>query len=155
MDRFRTVALPLLSLIVIGAAVAALRASDRVAVYARIDKVVLTPDSAMPQTVQVFGVFSLAKANDPNAYEPPARGYLYFTLAGDEALVRREWADLKSVAGTRQIVAFGSRYDFRARLRAEKDPPASPDAYKTGTGVTKVNGQTDYPPVKGLVDFKD
>ena len=155
MHRFRTVALPLFSLIVIGAAAAALCASDRVAVYARIDKVVLVPDSASPQTVQIYGVFSLAKANDPNAYERPAKGYLYFTLAGNEALARREWADMKTVAGTRQIVAFGSRYDFRPRLRAEKDPPADPDAYKTNTGLTRVNGQTDYPPVKGLLDFRN
>lgn len=155
MRIFRFVAAPLLSLIVVGAAAAALSASDRVAVYARVDKVVFAPDAASPQTVQVFGVFSLAKANDPNAYEPPAKGYLYFTLAGDEALARREWADMKAVAGTRQIVAFGARYDFRPRLRAEKDPPADPDGYKTGTGLTKVSGKTDYPPVKGLLDFRN
>lgn len=155
MRTIRSVAVPLLSLIVIGVAVTALRASDRVAVYARIDKVVLAPETGAPQTVQVFGVFSLAKPNDPNAYEPPAKGYLYFTLAGDESLARREWADMKAVAGTRQIVAFGTRYGFQPRLRAEKDPPSNPDAYKTGTGLTKVNGNTDYPPVKGLVDFRN
>jgi len=155
MRTLRFAALPLLSLIAFAGAVVALRASDRVAVYARVDKVVFAPEGSSPQTVQVFGVFSLAKANDPNAYEPPAKGYLYFTLAGDETLARREWADLKSVAGTRQVVAFGTRYGFQPRLRAEKDPPANPDAYKTGTGVTKVNGNTDYPPVKGLVDFRN
>ncbi len=155
MRRFRFVALPLLSLMVIGVAAAALRASDRVSVYARIDNVVLGPESASPQTIQVFGVFSLAKANNPNDYEPPAKGYLFFKLAGDETLARREWADMKAVAGTRQIVAFGSRYELRPRLRAEKDPPSDPDAYTTGTGLTKVNGRTDYPPVKGLVDFRN
>ena len=40
----------------------------------------------------------------------PERGYLYFVADKDkEAVSRREWADLKRVAGTGQCVALGSR----------------------------------------------
>src|SRR5215471_13819027 len=98
MRRLRFVGLGMAGL-VIAAAAAALHASDRVAVYARVDRVVLAPDADAPRTIQVFGVFSVAQPNNPNDYAPPARGYLYFTLGGDEALARREWADLKQMAG--------------------------------------------------------
>lgn len=53
-------------------------ASDPTAVYARVDKVVLEPNPDSPATIQVWGVFSLARPNDRNDYLPPARGYLYF-----------------------------------------------------------------------------
>ena len=110
MRRIRFVALPLLSLMVIGAAAAALRASDRVSVYARIDKVVLGPESASSQTIQVFGVFSLAKANNPNDYEPVQRGYMYYTLTpGKEELSKREWNDLKSVAELSELAEDAGR----------------------------------------------
>jgi hypothetical protein len=52
-------------------------------------------------------------------------------------------------------VSFGSRYDLRARLRTADEPPASPDPYVVSMGLTKVNGRTDYAPVRALVDFKD
>jgi hypothetical protein len=136
-------------------AAVALQASDRVAVYAKVDRVVLAPDASAPKTIQVFGVFSVAKPGNPNDYQAPAKGYLYFTLAGDDALARREWADLKAVAGTGQIVALGNRYSMRARVRGEKDAPASPDAYTTDVGLTKIEGRTDYAPIKALIDFRD
>src|SRR5215204_6103008 len=132
MQRIRLVAVSLAGLAVFAAA--SLHASDRVAVYARVDKVVFVPDAAAPQTVQVFGVFSVARPDDPNSYQPAARGYLYFTIAGDERQVRREWNDLKDVAGTGQIVAFGQRQTLKLRVRADKDAPADPDTYVTSTG---------------------
>jgi hypothetical protein len=154
MPRFHLVALPLAGLI-IGSAAAALNASDRVAVYARVDRVVMAPDDNSPRTIQVFGVFSVAKPDNPNDYEPPARGYLFFTLAGDERLIRREWADLKTIAGTQQIVALGNRYSMKPRVRAEKDAPSGPDPYLTDAGLTKINGRTDYAPIRALIDFRD
>ena len=68
-------------LLVFAGSVALAQASDPTAVYARVDKVVLEPNANSPETIQVWGVFSLAKSNDRNAYLPPARGYLYFKLA--------------------------------------------------------------------------
>jgi hypothetical protein len=139
----------------LGEAAAALPASDPVAVYARVDRVVLAPDTVAPKTIQVFGVFSVATSDDRNTYEPPARGYLYFTLAGEAALARREWADLKAIAGKRQIVALGNRYTTKLRVRAETDPPADPDPYMTDAGLTKITGRTDYEPIRALLDSRD
>jgi len=153
MHRVRLVASSLACLVVFSAA-AALSASDRVAVYARIDKVVFAPDPAAPTTVQVFGAFSIARTTNPNDYEPAARGYLYFTLSGDERQVRREWNDLKEVAGTGQIVAFGERRKLTARVRPDNEPPSSPDTYTTGSGVYKINGRTDYAPIRALADIR-
>ena len=115
----------------------------------------LEPNAASPQTIQIWGVFSMAKPNDRNHYLQPARGYLYFKLGGNEEAARKEWADLKEVAGTRQIVAFGSRYDPPARLRKADERPASPDRYSTNIGLQKVSGRTDYAPVRALLDYKD
>ena len=141
-------------LLVFAVSVALAQASDPTAVYARVDKVVLEPNANSPETIQVWGVFSLAKSNDRNAYLPPARGYLYFKLAYNQVVARKEWADLKEVAGTGQIVAFGSR-DDPARLRKADERPEGPDYYSTNIGLQKVSANTDYAPVRALVDYKD
>jgi len=130
-------------------------ASDPMAVYARVDKVVLEPNTDSPRMIQVWGVFAMAKPDDRNDYLAPARGYLYLTLAGDSRTVRAEWEDLKQVAGTGQIVAFASRYELKARLRQADERPASPDAYSVNFGLTKVRGRTDYAPIRALAAFKN
>jgi hypothetical protein len=128
------------------------RASDRVAVYAKVDRVVLEPNGDAPNTIQIWGVFSVAQKNDPNDYLPASKGYLYYALAGNVDVVRREWADLKSVAGTGEFVAFGSRWEGVPRVRQSTEAPANPDRYSINTGVTKVRGRTDYAPIRALVD---
>jgi hypothetical protein len=129
-------------------------ASDPTAVYARIDRVVLEPNADAPQAMQVWGVFAMAKPDDRNDYLPPARGYLYFSLTGGGQAARAEAADLKQVAGTGQIVSFGSRYGLKARLRPSDEHPANPDAYSVNIGLTKVRGRTDYAPIRELTEFK-
>ena len=137
----------------IGAAARLAQASDRVAVYARVDRVVLQPNAGAPDTIQVFGTFSIAERNNPNDYRPAARGYLYYRLPAKRDAARREWADLAAMAGTGQIVAFGSRWDGVPRLRPATEPPTKPDPYSVNTGVTKVSGKTDYAPIRALLDF--
>jgi hypothetical protein len=138
------------------AAVAVPSASDRVAVYARVDRVVLEPNDVAPATIQVWGVFSLANVSHGSMtdYHPAARGYLYYRVRDNQALVRREWADLKQVAGTGQIVAFGSRWDDAPRLRHAGDTPAAPDVYTINIGLTKISGRTDYAPIHAIIAFK-
>jgi hypothetical protein len=150
-------AIPLLAkaLLVVAANVALAHASDFTAVYARVDKVVLEPNPESPEAIQVWGVFSMAKPNDRNDYLPAARGYLYFKLARNQEAARKEWADLKEVAGTGQVVALGSRYDPQARLRKADERPDKPDPYSTNIGLQKVRGRTDYPPVRALLDYRD
>jgi hypothetical protein len=130
-----------------------LSASDRTAVYARIDKVVLEPTADAPQRAQVWGVFAMAKPNDMNDYLPPARGYLYFALAANPQAAQKEWADLQSVAGTNQIVGFGSRWELKARVRPADEKPEKADAYALGIGVTKIR-RTDYAPIRALLDAR-
>jgi hypothetical protein len=142
-----------LTALAISVAVAAMSASDRTAVYARIDKVVLEPTAEAPQRVQVWGVFAMAKPNDMNDYLPPARGYLYFALAANPQAAQKEWADLQSVAGTNQIVGFGSRWELKARVRNADQKPDKADPYAMGIGVTKIR-RTDYAPVKALLDAR-
>jgi hypothetical protein len=130
-------------------------ASDRTGVYARVDKVVFEPSAAAPQTVQVWGVFSIAEPTNKDDYRPPARGYLYLKLPDDRAAALaavREWTDLKSVAGTGQVVSFGTRRETRVRVRGANDRPSNPDRYTVNVGVNRIPTNTDYPPVRGLLE---
>src|SRR5262245_31964396 len=128
-------------------------ASDRVAVYGKIDRVVLEPSSESPTAIQVWGVFSVAQRNNPNDYQPAARGYLYYSLGNKPDLARREWADLKTIAGTGQVVAFGLRWDGVPQLRQANEPPARPDPYTVNAGLTKIHGRTEYAPIRALIEF--
>lgn len=132
-------------------------ASDRTGVYAKVDKVVFKPSAEAPQTVQVWGVFSVAVKTNPDDYQPPARGYLYFKLPNGRAAAaaaRTEWADLKSVAGTGQVVSFGTRRDLQARVRPETEGPSRPDTYAINVGVTRIRRNTDYAPVRVLIESR-
>lgn len=135
-------------------ATASLSASDRVAVYGKIDRVVLQPSAEAADTIQVFGVFSVAIQRDMDAYQPARRGYLYYRAPSDKQTARREWNDLRQVAGTNQIVAFGLRWETTPTVRANNDAPVNPDPYTLNAGVVKVAGRTDYAPVRAIVEFK-
>jgi len=78
---------------------------------------VLEPNATSPQTIQVWGVFSMAKPTTETLFAAGPRLSLFQARAGNEEAARKEWADLKEVAATGQIVAFGSRYDPPPRLR--------------------------------------
>jgi len=84
-------------------------------------------------------------------YHDAERGYLYFKLRpGDETVCQKEWADLKSVAGTGEIVAFGSRNPANAiTLRKADAKVENPDVYPKGWGMNKVNVR-DYSPINQL-----
>jgi hypothetical protein len=135
--------------LVLATGIPLLHASDPTGVYAKIDRIVIDNDSA-----QIWGVFAVAKPDDRNYYLPPARGYLYFKTGPNAEMTRKEWNDLKQVAGTGEIVAFGRR-PFTALIRKPAEKPANPDTYTVNTGVTRVRGKTDYEPVRTLLDFKD
>jgi hypothetical protein len=131
------------------------RASDPTGIYAFVDRVVFEPSEAAPERLQVWGGFALAKSDNRNDYHDAQRGYLYFTLhPGDEAIGKKEWADLKSVAGTRQIVAFGSRQQ-EPKLRKPDAKAENPDVYpKSWGGIMKIP-QRDYAPINQLVKLMD
>jgi hypothetical protein len=157
-----------LILLILLVATAQFSASGSVSIYALINKVVLEPDETAPERIQIWGAFTLAEGNQTLT---PQRGYLYFTLpinAAQRAIIVKEWADLKAVAGTGQAVAFGqvgyigkfadelisrpagmppylvvptnqSNYAAsRNIVRPEDQAVASPDIYITNVGVVKL-----------------
>ena len=130
-------------LIVLGACAlttVTLRASDMVGVYGVIEKVVLEPADAAPQRIQIWGAFALSDGQRGSNYGPAQRGYLYYTCpAGQEAICRREWEDLKTVAGKNTGVGFGARHKATGRIRKADDKPASPDAYPIERGVMRLS----------------
>jgi hypothetical protein len=74
---------------------------------------------------------------------------------GNEQLARREWEDLKSIAGSRQVVGLGSVWSGSARVRVRKsdEEAKSPDDYPLGNGLVKINA--DQPRAKALLEYKD
>ena len=143
------------------------KASDSVGIYVLVEKVVMEPNEDKPERIQVWGVFSLAKQAEVkdgkwDEYGAPVRGYMYFSLAkgdkGEGEACRKEWADLKSVAGKNECIGFGRRwtviggrakiYDGTVRKVTEK--PDKPDIYPIGWGLHKLKEDTDYEPVKRL-----
>jgi hypothetical protein len=128
------------------------QASDPIAVYAVIDKVVMEPNAENPERIQIWGVFALAIPNNANDYQPPQRGYLYFRLPAAGNVARAEWNDLKTMAGTGKAVAFGSRWTRHAQVRKPDQKVENPDSYDFGTGVVKLRSDTEYAPVKSLLE---
>jgi len=127
------------------------RASDPVGIYALVDKVVLEPNDKAPERAQIWGAFSLAEGRG-DGYSQPKRGYLYYKLNADKPEVsKKEWADLKSVAGTDEVVAFGGRYTEKGEIRKADDKPKNPDAYPLGFGLQKIReNHWNAGPVKAL-----
>ena len=92
-----------------------LMASGPVGVYAVLEKVVFEPNEANAERIQLWGAFAFVDGGISvnAATDKPQRGYLYFTMpaSASEAemkIARTEWSDLKAVAGTGQVVAFGN-----------------------------------------------
>jgi hypothetical protein len=127
------------------AATVILGGSVPVGVYAIVEKVVLEPNDAHPQRIQIWGAFSLAERTRSARFGPAQRGYLYYNCPeGQETICRNEWSDIKSTAGTGQLLAFGDRNRPTDRVRAADEKPTSPSAYPIQMGVFKM-GSGDGP----------
>ena len=125
-----------------------LRASDFVWVYTVVEKVVLEPSDTAPQRIQIWGAFALSDRKSGSTYGPAERGYLYYTCpAGQETVCRKEWNDLKAVAGKDIGVGFGQRYKDTGRIRQGDDKPESPDLYPIDRGVVRLSAGHDSLPV--------
>jgi hypothetical protein len=153
---------------------AAPRASGPVGIYGIVERVVFEPSEQAAERIQVWGVFALVDGGTdaPLGTTPPTRGYLYFKLptefgghaTGDVKTVRREWNDLKAVAGTGQAIAFGAwgyigrfedphrggqTYFYEnvprggqqtdLRVHASATAPGTPVTYQTNAGVIKLS----------------
>jgi len=125
-----------------------LKASDPVGIYALVEKVVMEPNDGSPQRIQVWGAFAFSDDQHGDGYGVPQRGYLYFTLLqGKEEICKKEWADLKAVAGTGQGVGFGRRYQPKGRVRKANEKPENPETYPIGFGMQKMGSMHNQPGV--------
>ena len=134
--------------VVLGAVEA--RASDPVGVYCIVEKVVFEPSEANATRVQVWGAFALSDGRSGEGYLPAQYGYMYFSIATVlEQAGRAEWMDLKKVAATGDVIAFGGRYLANGRIRKAADKPGAPDAYPIHRGLTRLAGNAPNSPVNG------
>lgn len=138
-------------LVVLGACLVttvALRASDFVGVYAVVEKVVLEPSEAAPERIQIRGAFAFSDGKRGSGYGDAQRGYLYYSCpAAQLTLCRKEWADLRTVAGKNIGVGFGGRYIATGRVRKADEVPASPDVYPIERGITRLSADHESLPV--------
>ena len=112
-------------------------ASDPMGVYCIVDKVVYEPTDC-PERAQVWGACALASTRDWR-FDAASKGYFYYSIpTGQESVVRAEWTDIRSVAGTGQVVGFGRRYYPVGRFRVAGDKPGSPDPHPIHMGVLKL-----------------
>src|SRR5260221_8970660 len=133
------------------------QASGPIAVYAKVERVVMEPNEQAPERIQVWGAFSIAGKSNPNDFTPPVSGYLYYRLPDrndDRPTARTEWTDLKNVAGTNKLVAFGGQWMGVPTVRNTDALPQSPDLFTLNTGIQKISDRATFPPIKALRDFK-
>jgi hypothetical protein len=123
-------------------------ASDSVGIYAIVEKVIFEPNDQAPERIQIFGAFAVSDGQHGYGYLPPQRGYLYYSLPSavvpwqrDAAL--KEWADLKKVAGTGDVIAFGGRNLVTGRVRKSGAQAQAPDWYPIQMGIIQVLKQRD------------
>lgn len=140
--KTRTIGLVILSASMV--LTVALQASDAIGVYTVIEKVVLEPSETAPERIQIWGAFALADGKSPSSYAPAQRGYLYYTCPqGQDSICRKEWADLKSVAGKGIGIGFGHRHSPTGRVRKADEKASSPDPYPIQMGVVRVEKASD------------
>ena len=157
MKTVRSSCLILCAMVVLGSV--SPRASFGPGIYAILERVVFEPNDTAPERIQLWGAFIVPNSKAPFQYLPAQRGYLYFkTTAGQEGIIRNEWADLKKVAGTDQAVAFADYWKIPAEARPlevqvhKTDDLAEarsqgrrvlPDPYPLGMGIVKLNAQSN------------
>src|SRR5713226_6465173 len=81
---------------------------------------------------------------------------LYFKMPQEKKdLARNEWSDFKGIAGKRKVVGFGNRYTMKPTVRKADEKPKAPDVYEVESGLVKDRSDTDYAPVKSLLEYSD
>ncbi len=116
--------------------------SGIVGIYAIVQRVEVEPNSD-GERIRIWGAFAFVNGGSTNPLEVTAakRGQLYFrppsvsgrTATSVEAL-RKEFADIKSVAGTGQAIAFGG-WRYGGQFSASVPAPGGFGVAEPGTGV--------------------
>ncbi len=126
---------------------AASHASDRIGVYALVDKVEFIPNVESPTQAVVHGTFCLAVGPHGSELSMPKGGFLLLGLDGDRAeQCRNEWRDLERVAGKGVCVAFGSRRGNLPRIHTRRTAELKPDPHPEGGGVRQMRDGRNYGP---------
>ena len=144
------------------------RASGPLGIYGIVEKVVFEPSEASPERIQVWGAFSFVEGTIPEGVyviSRSQRGYLYFTIPSglsemEGTTIRREWRDLRAIAGTGQAVGFGRwpggarteppgaylpalrAVEANFRVRPAEERAASPAPYMTNVGIVRISDQS-------------
>ena len=121
-------------------------------IYAIVDQVTFEPNDSSPNFVRISGVFVVPVRMSSGRYQRPQKGYLYFRIApGTEQATRRDWSELKAVAGSGKVVAFGEywvpnpddpqgnpHHSLEVTVHAEGDS-ATAEVYPIPGGVMKAD----------------
>ena len=92
----------------IGFTTPSVSASTVVGIFAIVDAVHLEPDEATPERIRIAGTFVVPVPVSSGEHKQPERGHVCFSLPpGMEEEAKKDWAALKSVAGTGRVVGFG------------------------------------------------
>jgi hypothetical protein len=151
------------------AAVLNVQASGPASTYAVLERVVFEPNEAAAERIQIWGAFAYVDGGlrTPLLTSTPERGSMYFRILpnsteGQKQAIRKEWADLKAVAGTGQAIGFGNWFyigDFSqaptrgrilvdnvdrsqesgdVRVRKDGEAKGQPTIYSTNFGLVKL-----------------
>jgi hypothetical protein len=129
-----------------------------IGIYAIVDKVAFEPDEESPERIRIWGVFVVPVPMSSGLYKAPQHGYLYFRVGpGMEQIAKREWGDLKNLAGTGQRIGFAQywvsnpadpygnpHHSLEIQVHQDGDL-AAPDAYPLPhiRGIVKTGDKAD------------
>jgi hypothetical protein len=126
--------------------------NGNIGIYGIVDKVVCEPSESSPERIQVWGLFVVPVPISSGLYKAPERGVLYFGIPADrKEIAKKEWVELKRLAGTGQILGFseywvpnpsdpqGNPHTSLVVQVHKNGPLGLPDAYPLGIGVLKID----------------
>ncbi len=130
-----------------------------IGIYAVIDEVTFEPDGPSPNFIRISGVFVVPVPISSGQYRSPQRGYLYFRIPpGMEQATRKDWNELKTLAGTGRAVGFGQYWvripndpegngyqSLEVRVHTDGDA-AAPEVYPLPhpKGIVKAGDKEDF-----------
>jgi hypothetical protein len=114
-------------------------ASDPNSIYTVPAKVEILPDEATGARVVIHGAFFFLSAPMSFAYGQPRCGYMSFQCpAGQEAMCRLQWQDLRRSIGGVTCAGFGTLGTVSsATLHAEPVTAVKPDVWDLGMGISQ------------------
>ncbi len=130
-----------------------------IGIYAVIDAVTFEPDGPSPNFIRISGVFVVPVPISSGQYKSPQKGFLYFRIpSGMEQATRKDWNELKTVAGTGRAVGFGQYWvsnpndhqgnphrSLEVRVHTDGEA-ASPEVYPLPhpKGIVKAGDKEDF-----------